>query len=124
MNNYCRNCGKQLTLNESKCSECGMQIVNDKNRQFNFNKTQKLVIWTFLINFLVFFAPVWYIVDYSLGAELFIELIPLILSVYTYVYTISEFRTDKISNSETIAPLFLLIFSILVVLNTIFWLLN
>lgn len=54
MNNYCRNCGEQITNENKKCTKCGVEII-EKRISINDNKATLLCG---LSLFFMFFLPI------------------------------------------------------------------
>jgi len=65
LNNYCRNCGKKLDLNEKYCTNCGAEVfekrinIEEKKKELDiYKRKEKIYILSVIILISLYFLSV------------------------------------------------------------------
>ena len=117
MNNYCRNCGKELDTNEKLCSSCGAEVIDsrvnieEKEKEIDeFKKREK----NYITLIAAFFLGGVTLNSFEDNPLQFLSSICILISVIILIYA-----RIVLGNSKTIRTLFLIgiilfIFSLIV----------
>lgn len=93
LNNYCRNCGKKLDLNEKYCTNCGAEVfekrinIEEKKKELDiYKRKEKIYILSVIILISLYFLSVHFNLSKKYEFISFINSLLLIVSFIIIIY--------------------------------------